>query len=300
MTAGFLSLLSPPPLPETAVARQWGVEQLRSDVRYGPVSSASPNFLLLTRVGFAARGLLYLIIGYLALKLGRTEDAGGALEHVSREAGGLVLGALALGFVAYGIWRVADAIFDTQNKGKDAKGIAGRLAGALSGLIHLGLAFTAVKLALGSGSGGDSSESAESGAAAAMSLPGGDLLLYLAAAILAAAGIAQLAIAFKRGFCKHLAAEAKDKWWVIAAGTGGHAARGVIFIAAGWLVFNAARRHQAEEAGALGDALLSLPDSLRAAVAAGLCLFGIYSLIEARYRIIPDPHVKHRVADALR
>lgn len=276
------------------------MEQLPSGRRYGPVSSVSPNFLLLTRVGFAARGLLYLIVGYLALKLGQAEDAGGALEHVSREAGGPVLGLLALGFVAYGIWRVADAILDTQNKGKEAKGIAGRAAGAASGLIHLGLAFTAAKLALGSGSGGDSSRSAESGAATAMSLPGGDLLLYLAAAVLGAAGAAQLLIAAKRDFCKHLESGAKDKWWVIAAGTGGHAARGIIFLAAAWLLFNAARHDEAEEAGALGDALLSLPDTLRAAVAAGLCLFGIYSLIEARYRIIPDPHVKHRVADALK
>jgi hypothetical protein len=264
------------------------------------VSSVSPNFLLLTRVGFAARGLLYLIIGYLALKLGRTEDAGGALDYVARETGPLVLGLLALGFVAYGIWRVADAIFDTQNKGKDAKGVAGRTAGAVSGIIHLGLAFTAVKLASGSGSGGDSSESAESGAAAAMSLPGGDLLLYLAAAILAAVGAAQLVIAFKRDFRKHLESEAKDKLWVIAAGVGGHAARGIIFLAAAWLVFKAVTQNEAEKAGALGDALLSLPGGLQAAVAAGLGLFGVYSLIEARYRIIPDPHVKHRVADALK
>lgn len=266
--------------------------------RYGPVPGVSPNFLLLTRIGFAARGLLYLIVGYLALQLGRAEDASGALDYVADEAGGLVLAALALGFVAYGIWRVTDAIFDTQSKGRDAKGIAGRLAGALSGLIHLGLAFTAAKLALGGGSGGDSSESAESGAAAAMSLPGGDILLYAAAAILTVTGAAQLGIALTRRFCKHLAPAAKNRWWVIAAGCGGHAARGIIFLAAAWLVFNATRHHQAEEAGALGDALLSMPDWLRAAVAAGLCLFGAYSLIEARYRIIPDPHVRHRVADA--
>jgi hypothetical protein len=263
------------------------------------VPSVSPNFLLLTRIGFAARGSLYLIVGYLALQLGRAEDAGGALDWISRQAGGLVLAALALGFAAYGIWRVTDAIFDTQGKGRELKGVIGRLAGGLSGFIHLGLAFTAAKLALGAGSGGNSSASAESGAAAAMSLPGGDLLLYAAAAILAVAGVAQLGIALTRRFCKHLAPEAKHRWWVIAAGLGGHAARGVIFLVAGWLVLNAGLHHQAEEAGALGDALLSLPGSLRAAVAAGLCLFGAYSLIEARYRIIPDPQVKRRVADAL-
>lgn len=261
--------------------------------------SVSPNFLLLTRIGFAGRGLLYLIVGYLALKLGRTEDAGGALEHISREIGAPVLAALAVGFVAYGIWRVVDAVFDTQGKGRDAKGVAGRLAGALSGLIHLGLALTAVKLALGSGSAGDSSDSAESSAAAAMGLPGGDFLLYGAAAVLAAAGAAQLVIAATRRFCKHLSPQAKDRWWVIAAGVGGHAARGIIFLAAAWLLLNAARHHQAEEAGALGDALLSLPDGLRAAVAAGLCLFGFYSLIEARFRIIPDPRIKHRLGNVL-
>jgi hypothetical protein len=267
--------------------------------RYGPVPSVSPDFLLLTRIGFAARGLLYLIVGYLALKLGRAEDASGALDYVANKAGGLVLAALALGFVAYGLWRLTDSAFDTQNKGRDAKGMIGRIAGAVSGFIHLGFAFTAVKLALGGRSGGGSSERAESGAATAMSLPGGDLILYLAAAILAVAGAAQIGVAVRRSFCKHLSPEARNRWWVIAAGLGGHAARGIIFLAAAWLVLNAARHRQAEEAGALGDALLSLPGSLRAAVAAGLCLFGIYSVIEARYRIIPDPHVKHRVRNAL-
>ncbi|HEX6376722.1 MAG TPA: DUF1206 domain-containing protein [Allosphingosinicella sp.] len=261
--------------------------------------SVSPSFLLLTRIGFAARGLLYLIVGYLALKLGRAEDAGGALDWLGGKTGGMMLGALAFGFAAYGIWRVTDAVFDTQGKGRRLKGIAGRLAGALSGLIHLGLAFSAAKLALGGGSGGDSSDSAESGAATAMSLPGGEALLLVAAAILAVAGIAQFAIALGRRFCKHLSPEAKHRWWVIAAGVGGHAARGIIFLAAAWLALRAGLDHRPEEAGALADALRSMPGSLRAAVAAGLCLFGAYSLIEARYRILPDPHVRHRVAGAL-
>ena len=286
-------------LPETAATRQWTVERRRAWGRFAAVPSVSPSFLLLTRTGFAARGLLYLIVGYLALKLGRAEDAGGALDWVAGEAGGPVLAALALGFAAYGAWRAIDAAFDTQGKGRELKGVIGRLAGGLSGLIHLGLAFTAARLALGSGSAGSSSESAESGVATAMSLPGGDLILYAAAAVLAVAGVAQIGIAVRRSFCKHLSGEARHKWWVIAAGSGGHSARGAIFLAAAWLVFNATRHHQAEEAGALADALLSMPDWLRLAVAAGLCLFGAYSLIEAWYRIIPDPRVGDRAASLL-
>jgi len=268
--------------------------------RYGAVSNVSPDFLLLTRIGFAARGLLYLIVGFLALKLGRAEDADGALQWVGGRTGGIVVGALAIGFAAYGIWRVLDALFDTQRKGRDFKGVAGRLAGSLSGLIHLGLAYSAARLALGDGPGGGSGDSAESGAAAAMSVPGGEAVLVVAGAILAVAGLAQFAVALGRRFRRHLSPEAQSRWWVIAAGVGGHAARGVIFLAAAWLVFKAGLHHEAEEAGALGDALLSLPAALRAAVAAGLCLFGAYSLIEARYRILPDPDVGGRVAGAFR
>jgi hypothetical protein len=136
------------------------------------------------------------------------------------------------------------------------------------------------------------------GFSSSISLPGGEALLFAAAAILAVAGIAQFGIALRRRFCRHLAPEAQKRWWVIAAGVGGHSARGIIFLAAAWLVLNAGLHHQAEEAGALGDALLSLPTWLRTAAAAGLCLFGAYSLIEARYRIIPDPKVGQRVAGA--
>lgn len=261
--------------------------------------SVSPNFLLLTRIGFAARGLLYLIVGYLALRLGRAEDAGGALDWLQGRTGGLVLGALALGFAAYGAWRLTDAVLDTQAKGRKLKGIVGRIAGAGSGLIHLGLALSAAKLALGGSGGGNSSDKAETGAATAMNLPGGEAMLMIAAAILAVAGIAQLGIAARRSFCKHLAAEAQRRWWVIAAGAGGHSARGAIFLAAAWLLFRAGLHHRPEEAGALGDALSSMPDWLYVAVAAGLCLFGAYSLIEARYRIIPDPQVRNRLAGAL-
>lgn len=274
-------------------------EQPPPGVRFAPVPSVSHKFLLLTRIGFAARGLLYLLVGYLALRLGRAEDAGGALGWLGGRAGGPVVAALALGFAAYGIWRLVDAVFDTQAKGRKLKGIVGRLAGATSGIIHLGLAFSAAKLALGGGSGGDSSDTAESGATTAMSLPGGETLLMTAAAILAIAGIAQLAIAVRRRFLKHLAGEAQRRWWVIAAGAGGHAARGIIFLAAAWLALRAGLDHRPEEAGALADALRTLPDGLYGAVAAGLCLFGVYSLIEARYRIIPDPQVERRVADAL-
>jgi hypothetical protein len=263
------------------------------------VPSVTPDFLLFTRIGFAARGLLYLLVGFLALWLGRIEEAGGAMRWLGGRAGALALGALAFGFACYGAWRLFDALLDTQGKGRDVKGAIKRLAGGGSGLIHLGLAFTAVKLALGGSASGSSSDRAEGGAAMAMSVPGGEALLWAAAAILAVAGIAQLAIAARQSFRKHLTPDTRRRWWVLAAGCGGHAARGVIFLFAAWLALRAGLDHSPGKAGALGDALRTMPAWLRAAVAAGLCLFGAYSLIEARCRILPDPDVRRRVAGAL-
>lgn len=259
----------------------------------------SPSLLLFTRIGFAARGLLYLLVGYLALSVGRIEEAGGAMRWLRGQAGGMVLGALAFGFAAYGAWRLFDAVLDTQHKGRDLKGAVKRLAGGGSGLIHLGLAYSAAKLALGGSASGNASDRAEGGAAVAMSVPGGEALLFAAAAILAIAAVAQFGIAVRRSYCKHLAAEARNRWWAVAAGSGGHAARGAIFLFAAWLAFRAGLHHRPGEAGALGDALKTMPAALRAAVAAGLCLFGAYSLIEARYRVLPDPGVRRRLAGAL-
>jgi hypothetical protein len=263
------------------------------------VPNRAPSPLLFTRIGFAARGLLYLLVGFLALWVGRIEEAGGAMRWLHSQAGGMVLGALAFGFACYGAWRLFDALVDTQGKGRDLKGVVKRLAGGGSGLIHLGLAYSAVKLALGGSANGSASDRAEGGAAVAMSLPGGEALLWVAAAILAGSAVAQFGIAFRRSYCKHLAAEARHRWWAVVAGSGGHAARGAIFLFAAWLSLRAGLDHSPVEAGALGDALRTMPAWLRTAVAAGLCLFGAYSLIEARYRILPEPAVADRVKSAL-
>jgi hypothetical protein len=90
---------------------------------------------LLTRLGFAARGLMYIVIGWLALKAGRAEDSAGALEYLSGGAGQLLLAVMAIGFLAYGLWRLANAWLDGDGHGSEAKGIATRAGGAFSGIV---------------------------------------------------------------------------------------------------------------------------------------------------------------------
>jgi hypothetical protein len=247
--------------------------------------SARPQFELLARLGFASRGLMYILIGFLALRSGRSEDGAGVLRYLS--GGGerdWLLAAMALGFLGYALWRLLDAWQDGEGHGDGAKGAAARLGAAASGLAHLGFAVLAAKLALGSGGG--SGDAAQDNAGKALELPGGWLLLVVLGALLAATGLYQLVKAAKGKYLETLAPGAAGQPWVQWAGRLGYAARGLVFLIVGWFFWRAGREARETAAGGIGQALDSLPPSLQTAVAAGLLIFGIFSLVEARYRRI--------------
>jgi hypothetical protein len=243
-------------------------------------------FEAVTRLGFAARGLMYASIGYLALRSGRTEDAGGVMNYLATGAGGFMVAAMAVGFFSYGAWRLLEAWVDSEGRGKDTKAIGARLAGAGSGLVHLGLGAIAVLAALHSrrGGGGDAPED---GAAMALSLPGGEALLWVGAAVLAAVGVQQFRKAWSLKFLRHLKPEALKRAWIPWLGRTGFAARGIVFLVIAWLFMQAARSHSSAAAGGIDDALGSLPRAIQVAVAAGVILFGFFSLTEAVYRKMP-------------
>jgi hypothetical protein len=119
--------------------------------------------------------------------------------------------------------------------------------------------------------------------------------------VLAGAGIVQLWKVWSCSFLHHLDEAARRpfaKW----LGRIGYAARGVIFLTIAWLLTRAALDHSAAEAGGLEQALDALRGPLQFPVAAGLALFGCYSLVEARYRSIhkpPTEHVKRKVKQAV-
>jgi hypothetical protein len=241
-----------------------------------------PAFEVVTRLGFAARGLMYGAIGWLAIVSGRTEDAKGIIGYLEHKAGAVLVAIMAAGFFSYAAWRFLEAWLDTEDHGRDAKGVAVRLGGAGSGLIHLGLGVAAILAAFHARRG--SGDGPESGAAMALSLPGGEWLLYLAAAVAAGAGIQQFRKAWLMKFLRHFKADAAKRAWIGWLGRIGYAARGCVFLIVGWLLLGAARTHSAGVAGGIDDAIGSLPRLIQLAVAAGVLLFGLFSLTEAAYR----------------
>lgn len=251
------------------------------------------NIEMATRMGFAARGLMYLLIGYLAVRLGRTEGQTGAMEYLDSAGGRVVLFVMGVGFFAYAAWRIGEAAIDSEGQGTGAGGIVQRLGSMVSGVIHIGLSYVAFRLASGLKAGGG--DMAEDGASTALVLPFGEAWVMVAAAVLLGTGAYQLVKAVKLGFLKHIDPAVANKPWVAWVGRLGYLARGTVFIVMAWFLWNASRRSDAQAAGGLDQALDAMPGSLQLLVAAGLAMFGVFSMVEARYRRITDPKVVERL-----
>jgi hypothetical protein len=248
------------------------------------------KFEAMARLGFAGRGLLYLLIGGLALFAGRRTEPAGLIEMLPQRSGGtVILLLLAIGMLSYGFWRLVETGLDLDGHGKSLKGRAVRFGQLLSGLLHVGLGLLATSLLFwgsGGGGGGDASQSA---AGTALGLPMGQALVAIAAAGLTAAGLLQLIAAWRGGFLHRLRPEAAAKPWVIWSGRIGYATRGVIFLFIAAFFWSAAMTGDASEAGGFRDALGALGPRELMFVAAGLILFALFSMVEAIYARIAAP-----------
>lgn len=255
--------------------------------------NASARLTTLTRLGFAARGLLYLVIAFLILRTGRAEDPTGALQVLGSGAGKWLLILMAAGFVAYGLWRMSDALFNVEGHEQSGKGLRERMGAAASGVVHLFLAWQAVRLIQGSGGGsGSGGSGTQEGAQTALTMPGGQLMLLIAGLVLIGVGLFQFIKAYKFSFCEHLDQRVANEPWVRWTGRGGYAARGAVFLISGFFLAKAGAQEQASEAGGMAEALAWLTSPWDVIVTIGLALFGLFSLIEARYRIIHDVPVE--------
>ena len=258
----------------------------------------SPFVERLARVGYAAKGLVYLLIGGLAARAalgsgGRTTDSGGALASLGDGTGGkLLLALVAAGLLGYALWRVIAAATDAEAKGDDAKGIAQRLGGAGRGLLYVGLALQAVRLLRGGSEQGGSR--AEDWTARLMAAPAGRWLVAAVGLGVIGYALYQLYRAYASKVRKHLDLStlgAQGQRLVVALGRFGIGARGVVFVVIGWFLVRAARQSDASQASGVGEALRTLSQQshgkwLLAVTGLGFVAYGLYQFANARYRRI--------------
>ncbi|MGH8996585.1 MAG: DUF1206 domain-containing protein [Acidimicrobiales bacterium] len=151
-------------------------------------------FRRIAQIGLSARAVIYVIAGGLALEVavrGRSSaqaDSDGALHEIARQPSGpFLLSVLAVGFVAYAGWRLAQVV---AGKPGHQGGIDWqRIGWGWSGVLYLGLCGEAVSLIAGSSAGG-SAFHAEPVVARVARWPLGPELLGLMALGLASGGIA--------------------------------------------------------------------------------------------------------------
>jgi hypothetical protein len=243
------------------------------------------RFLTFCRIGFLGRGILYILIAWLALQTGRTEDLTGALEYLGRGMGRILLMIIAAGLAAYGLWRLADAAFGIENPGREGKALRKRGAAAFIGAIYLYLAYKSVRILVAGRAG---TMTTQEQADTVLDLPGGAWVLGLAALVLMAAGLNQFRKAGKCIFLRNLDHRAQAtlvKW----LGRIGYAARGVIFVTVGYLIGKAALDGRSQQAGGMEQALDFFSGPVLYSVALGLLLFGAFSIVEALFRRIHEP-----------
>lgn len=256
----------------------------------------------LARFGYAARGVVYLIIGFIALQTAISsarsgpEDSSGALQFVLRQPfGRVLLGVLAFGLAAWVVWRLVQAIRDPEELGSSAKGIAKRVGYIISALLYGGLAVEAVRLLLGSASGGRSGEaSADHWTAVVMEQPAGRWIIAGVGGAVILFGLYEIVRAFRADFRRRLdlsRLSADGERRVIVFGRLGLAARGVVFGIIGWFLLRAALQYDPQEARGFESALQTLQEQgygqwLLGAVGLGLLCYGLFELAEARYRVI--------------
>ena len=253
----------------------------------------------MTRIGFLGRGLLYISLAALVITTRHSADLSAALEFLGHGLGRWLLVVIAVGLTTYGIWRLTDAAFGTEAGRHSWKSRRKRAASAGVGAVYLYFAFKAAHILLG---GHAEQNELSRHADTILDLPGGTLVLAAIALGIAIAALVQARIALRCSFLRPLdsdAIAAPVRW----LGRIGYSARAVIVLLVAFLIARSAIDNRSTEAGGTKQALALLSTPWLYAVAVGLLLFGIFGLVEARYRRVRRPPVdkiKRDIDEAMR
>lgn len=257
----------------------------------------SPWVERLGRLGLVAKGVLYAVIGILAIKValgGREQspDRQGALRAIAEQPFGKgLLTLLAAGLAGYALWRLSQAILDRDDEGEGLTGLAKR-AGAFAKAGWYGvLCGLTISTLVGSGGGGGNEQKTTAGV---FDRPGGRYLVYAAglAFLVAAAfnGYRAVTGTFDKKLKKGKMNDAEEHA-ATAIGFLGHLARLIIFGLIGAFLVKAAWQFDSKEARGLDGALLEVAQQpyggvLLGSVGVGLIAYALYCLVQARYRDI--------------
>ena len=261
----------------------------------------SEKFSTLVRVGYFSRAILYSVLGLIALTSASkiAEGTNGIFRAIEDfPLGTAILWIMVIGLIAYALFRFCSLLFDIENNGSDAKGWGKRLGHGGSGIGHLALAYSAYKFATsdGGGSGGSSGGGAQEAASGVLSFEFGGVVLGLLGLALFIGAFEQAKKGITGEFMHRISGQAPSatRW----LGGAGFLARAVVYTVIGWSLFKAGfMSGGSDQIKTLGDAVASLAGEgiIFTLTAIGLLMFGLFSLVLARYKIIPDLDADGRI-----
>lgn len=249
------------------------------------------------RAGMVAQGVLYVLVGLLALRIavgdggGTAADQGGALRQLAEQPfGRLLVWGVGIGLAGLALWRLTEALFGASEKGgrKPHK----RLLAAARCVLYAVLAVSVLSYASGEKGSGSSDGRSRDITARVLALPAGELLVGgagLAVAVVGAWGAVQ---AVRRKYHDQLRMSRiprRQRRWVDVLGVSGGVARGAVLVVLGVFAMEAAWSSDADEARGMDGALKSFAQTqagpwLLVSVAAGVTLYGLFSFALARWR----------------
>lgn len=243
------------------------------------------------RIGYAAKGLTYILIALLALQAatgnGSAESTEGALRSLDGPTfGEIVLLGIAIGLASYALWKLYIVIIDPEDGGWSK-----RITALFVAFVNLGFAAEAASLAFSNGRGRNG-DTAAHWSGIVMGHPLGRWAVFAAGLAVGGYGLAQLARALRRKVAEHLRTlelPSDIKRWVILACKFGIAARGLVFMLVGWFLVQAARQTDASEARDFGHSLNELRQqpmgrSMLFVVAFGLLAYAGYQILRSRFQ----------------
>jgi hypothetical protein len=279
-------------------ARNTAQRHARKANRQARSAAQNPALKLLTRWGYVVRGVLYGVMGLLALGLalgraGHGADQRGALAVlVGSPFSRLVLVLLAAGLVAYALWGFVRAVYDPLHRGKDLPGLAARLGFAWSGFAYAALLLVILQLLFGATDPQTlHADSVQTTVARALAAPMGVFVTAIAGVIGIVAGLGQFVDAWRAPFMRDLKQaemSGAEEDWARWLGRYGLIARGTIFVATGWFILQAAVHHNATMAhgfGAAFDQIQREPfgNVVVAVLGLGFIALALHSLAYARW-----------------
>ena len=267
------------------------------------VREVAPWIEKLARLGFLAKALLYITIGGLAaaaaLNLGRyvggkqgAKGQRGAMGAIlSAPFGRALLVIIAVGLFGYAVWRFVEAIKNPEGR-RGAKGAAARIHGFSLGVIQLVLGASALKIALGRPGAANDGKATTHWTARALQSEAGRIALWILAAVFIGYGLYEIFKAIKAKLDKKLALgqlSPSTRSWFVGISRFGIGARGIVFGMTGVLIARAIQQHNPQKVKGIKGSLGHLVEFGKwpfAIIAFGLVAYGIYQIINAKYRRI--------------